>query len=305
MGKILISGLINIETTLKVDGFPLGYSPVRYPFFGITSTVSGVGYNLAKAMTTLGDQILLLSLIGSGFQGEHIYRSLADANIPSKYVLSNLRQTPQSVILFDPGGRRQIHVDLKDIQSLSYPEDIFTEALADCDIALMCNINFSRTYLSKVISAGIPIATDVHSISNIDDEYNRDFMSAAEIIFCSNELLPCSPEKWAEQTFNRFAARILVIGLGGDGAFLSTRDGRIQARIPAFYTRPVVNTIGAGDALFSCFIHYYIQTHDPLLSLKKAMVFASYKIGDNGAAEGFLSEQQLEVFCRDYHDINH
>jgi len=305
MGKILISGLINIETTLKVDGFPLAYSPVQYPFFGINSTVSGVGYNLAKAMTTLGNQVSLLSMIGVGFQGELIYRSLADANICSEYVLSNLRQTPQSVILFDPGGRRQIHVDLKDVQNLSYPEDKFTEALAACDIALMCNINFSRASLSKVISAGIPIATDVHSISSIDDEYNQDFMSAAEILFCSNELLPCSPEKWAEQIFNRFAARILVIGLGGDGAFLSTRDGSIHATIPAFYTRPVVNTIGAGDALFSCFIHYYMQTRDPLLSLKKAMVFASYKIGESGAAEGFLSEQQLEVIYQQYHEIQH
>jgi ribokinase len=303
MGRILISGLINIETTLKVDGFPIVYSPVRYPFFGINSTVSGVGYNLAKALTTLGNQVSLLSMIGVGFQGELIYRSLADANICSEYVLSNLRQTPQSVILFDPGGRRQIHVDLKDIQNLSYPENIFTEALAACDIALMCNINFSRASLSKVISAGIPLATDVHSISSIDDEYNQDFISAAEILFCSNELLPCSPEKWAEQIFNRFAAKILVIGLGGDGAFLSTRDGSIHAKIPAFYTRPVVNTIGAGDALFSCFIHYYIQTRDPLLSLKKAMVFASYKIGESGAAEGFLSEQQLEVIYQQYHEI--
>ena len=39
MNQILVSGLINIETTLRVEGFPIGYSPVRYPFFGINSTV--------------------------------------------------------------------------------------------------------------------------------------------------------------------------------------------------------------------------------------------------------------------------
>lgn len=50
----LISGLINIETTLRVDGFPLEYAPVRYPFFGVDTTVSGVGYNIARALATPG-----------------------------------------------------------------------------------------------------------------------------------------------------------------------------------------------------------------------------------------------------------
>ena len=52
---ILVSGLINIETTVGVDGFPIDYSPVRYPFFGVRSTVSGVGLNVSKALTTSGN----------------------------------------------------------------------------------------------------------------------------------------------------------------------------------------------------------------------------------------------------------
>ena len=43
MDRILVSGLINVETTLRVDDFALDYEPVRYPFFGIKSSVSGVG----------------------------------------------------------------------------------------------------------------------------------------------------------------------------------------------------------------------------------------------------------------------
>ena len=50
MRPILVSGLINIETTLQVEAFPIPYFPVRYPFHGIRSTVSGVGHNVAKAL---------------------------------------------------------------------------------------------------------------------------------------------------------------------------------------------------------------------------------------------------------------
>ena len=49
-----ICGLINMETTVRVEGFPLRYFPVTYPFNGIGSTVSGVGYNIAAALRALG-----------------------------------------------------------------------------------------------------------------------------------------------------------------------------------------------------------------------------------------------------------
>ena len=59
-------------------------------------------------------------------------------------------------------------------------------------------------------------------------------------------------------------------------------------------TRPVVNTIGAGDALFSAFLHGYARSRDPYHALKMAIVFASYKIGAASAAEGFLDEAGLD-----------
>ena len=45
MTRVLVSGLINIETTLQVEGFPIPYFQVHYPFYGVNSSVSGVGYN--------------------------------------------------------------------------------------------------------------------------------------------------------------------------------------------------------------------------------------------------------------------
>jgi ribokinase len=82
MSKILVSGLINLETTLKVEGFPLPYAPVRYPFLGVRSTVSGVGYNLAKALHTLGDEVVFCSLIGADGVGKWVLAELESLGIP-------------------------------------------------------------------------------------------------------------------------------------------------------------------------------------------------------------------------------
>lgn len=293
MKRILVSGLVNLETTLKVQGFPIEYWPVNYPFFGINSSVSGVGFNVAKALKILGDKVDLLSLSGADLAGQYAKERLAALGISLDYFLNPLRGTPQSVILYEEGGKRQINVDLKDIQETPYPTALFEEALSGCDLAALCNINFSRPFLSKARQAGKLIATDVHTISNLEDPYNQDFMHAADILFMSDEHLPYAPEDWVRAVLNRYGPELIVLGLGAYGALLSVKSDNFLERIPAVFTRRVVNTIGAGDALFSGFIHFFIGNRDPYEAIRKAMVFASYKIGESGAADGFLDEDSL------------
>ena len=69
MSKILVSGLVNTETTVKIKEFPIPYFPIDYPFFGVNTDVAGVAYNLSKALKSLGDQVRLLSMTGSDFGG--------------------------------------------------------------------------------------------------------------------------------------------------------------------------------------------------------------------------------------------
>ena len=293
MPPILVSGLINLETTVKVDGFPIPYFPVRYPFFGIQSAVSGVGYNVASALTTLGDKVRFLSLIGRDPTAELVRGSLKKAGISDRYVLPAREQTAQSVILYDETGRRQINVDLKDLQQAEYPSETFVKALTGCRLAILCNINFSRPFLVEARRLKIPVASDVHAITSLDDPYNRDFMAQADILFQSHEALPCPPEDWATRLMEQFGTKIVVVGLGKEGALLGVREDRFLGRFPAQSTRPVVNTIGAGDALFSSFLHFWTRNGDPAHALRRAILFASWKIGEPGAAMGFLPEADL------------
>jgi ribokinase len=294
MSAILVSGLINIETTLRVDGFPIGYTPVRYPFWGVHSTVAGVGYNITRALVTLGDEVRFVSLIGEDTGGWLVRHALEEDGLPQGYVLAEGQETARSVILYDGTGRRQINVDLKDVQERAYPSEAFTRALAGGDLAVLCNINFSRPYLKVARKEGVLVATDVHTVASLDDDYNRDFMAAADVLFMSDEALPTTPEAFARGVMERYAPRVLVIGLGAKGALLADREGDWMGRLPAVRTREIVNTIGAGDALFSAFVHFYARSHSSYTALRKAIVFASHKIGEKGAAEGFLTEEGVE-----------
>lgn len=297
MSRILVSGLINLETTLRIDGFPLPYYPVTYPFGGIHSTVSGVGLNVAAALRKLGNAVTLFSMIGQDASGQLALDALKAADISTGHVLPMLDQTPQSVILYDRDGKRQIHVDLKDIQERDYLWNQTAESeLSGCDLAVLCNINFSRPLLEKARGMGKWIATDVHALGNLYDDYNRDFMSVSQILFMSHENLPDPPEVFARRVMERYGNEIVVIGMGADGAVLAIKGENTVRHFPVVYTRPVINTIGAGDALFSGFVHAYAIGRDPVQALRQGMVFASYKIGTTGAAEGFLTADELAAW---------
>jgi ribokinase len=213
--------------------------------------------------------------------------------LPTSGILPLTGGTAQSVILYEASGRRQIHVDLKDIQETVYPTDRFIKALEGSRLAVLCNINFSRPMLAAACQAGIPVATDVHTISRLDDPYEVEFLEAATILFMSHERLPQSVELWIQRVFERYPCQILGIGMGDQGALLVER-GRQPRLFKAVTPRPVVNTIGTGDALFASFLHYYLKLVDAAEAMRRAVVFAGYKAGSSGAADGFLNEQGVE-----------
>lgn len=294
MAKIAVAGLINIETTLRIADFPLQYNPVNYPFGGVRSSVSGVGVNVAAALTTLGDDVHFMSLIGRDAVGQWVLQVLQGRGLDTVLVLPMIDETAQSVILYEQStGRRQIHVDLKTLQETPYPTELAGQALAGADMAVLCNINFARPLLAQAQAAGIPIASDVHTIGQLDDDYNQDFMAAADVLFMSNEAIPTTPRQWLEDVQGRFGNAVVVMGLGQKGALMRVRDDQRLVHQPAVAPRPIVNTIGAGDALFSAFVHHYAATHDPYRALELAVVFAGYKIGERGAADGFLCASEL------------
>jgi ribokinase len=123
-------------------------------------------------------------------------------------------------------------------------------------------------------------------------------MAAADILFLSDERLWAPPQDCARELLGRYRMRAAILGRGADGALLAERD-RAPLFLPAASTRPVVNTVGAGDALLSSFTHHWLRGMAMEDALRRAIVFASWKIGEKGAAAGFLDEAGLDALCRE------
>lgn len=304
MSKIVVAGLVNVETTVKIDSFPIEYSPIHFPFFGVQSQASGVGLNVGKALTTLGDEVKLLSMIGNDPSGVIVENTLKNCGIDTSYIVQKLSATPQTVVLYDNNGKRQIYCDLKEIQDCSYDEETFRKSIEDASIVCLCNINFSRNLLKIAKDNNKIIATDVQVLGDIHDSYNADYMRYANILFLSNENIKGPVEDFVKSISEIYNNDVIVVGLGSEGALLYVKKDNFMSHFKAVKTREVVNTIGAGDSLFSAFIHYYSKNSDPYEAIKKAIVFASYKIGVASAADGFVTEEELEKIYAIYKKEN-
>ncbi len=298
MSKISICGLVNMEVTVGVDSFPFEYRPIDYRFFGVSSNPGGVGYNLSLAFKALGDEVNLMSFCGDDPAGRLLKAELESKGILTDNILTKNKATAQSVVLYDKDGRRSILCDLTDNQELSYPVEKFEESAQNSDIICLCNINFSASLFEIAKKTDALIASDVHCLSDIDDEYNVRFMKVADILFLSNEGILGREAEFSAEIMEKYHNKIIVVGMGDKGALLRTSSEDKPTVIPAVYTRPVVNTVGAGDSLFAAFLHFYAKTKNAEEALRYSTYFASYKIGENGAAKGFLSEEKLLEFIK-------
>lgn len=302
MTKFLVSGLINVETSLRIAGFPLQYKPVSYSPFGIKSTVSGAGYNVARALTTLGEQVLFLSIVGHDWAGQQVLESLRYNHIRSDFVIAQASRTVQAIILHDEEDRRQLHLDLKDVPDQVYPAQRINHALDRSDQVVLCNVNFNRPLLKLAKEAGKRITTDVHALASLEDAHNREFMQTADVLFMNDRKLPAPAAEFGREVMRCYAPEVLVIDMGEQGALLFTGEREEPAAVPQVQTREVVNRTGAGEALLSAFAHCYARGLTALEALNRASVFASYKIGSVEAAEGFLDPHGLEAL---YKEVRH
>ena len=106
MAEILVSGLLNVETSAKVRGFPINYYPIDYAFFGVNTAPGGVGFNLASALKRLGSGITLCGLLADDFGGRYVLSELEARGISADAVERTLSETPSSVVLYDESGSR-------------------------------------------------------------------------------------------------------------------------------------------------------------------------------------------------------
>ncbi|MEV7967855.1 carbohydrate kinase family protein [Sphaerisporangium sp. NPDC088356] len=289
--KIVVAGAVSFYLSVGVPGFPLRYSSKCTPRW-MAGGVSGAAGHIARILRTLEEDVRLCTVVGRDILGVEIRAELDRVGLLGPEVVDGPASS-MGVALVAPDGSRMGLPHLAPVNGITYPFEVMGAVARDADLLVLTNAKFVRAMVASAALLGVPIAVDVHLIADLTDEYNRPWLQAAEIVFCSHELLPCPPEVWVARVFDHYPrCRLTCVGMGARGALLGTRDGML-VRVEAVTPRGVVNTSGAGDALFATFLHVWLRTKDPVRALQTAVLHAGWKIGTRLPVTASLTDGEL------------
>lgn len=294
MGKFLVAGIVQRETIVKVDRIPIVYEGVTVKSDTIFTSTGGDAYNESLALTWLGNSVDFMAMMGKEEGLELINPQDSEVKLVTDYVLPILKDTPMAVAFYDNSSRKQqIFEDLKDVRDVAYDQELFRERAARAEMLVVSNVNFCRPLVQIGKELRKPIAVNLKEYRKEKLEYNEDFLKAADILYVSDDYLIDEPYEFVKSLAAKYRPEIIILGQGAAGLILYDKNKNIITHYNTVKTNEIVNTVGAGNALFSCFLHFYNKTHDSVYAVKNAMLFASFKIGFMGTSNGFMTEQEI------------
>ncbi len=299
MSRFMVAGFVQLETIVKVDALPVPYQRFQSIPDMIDTNIGGSGYNSALALAWLGNEVDFMSMIGRELQKSEQYKKLMESsvNLSFEYVLPLLDSMPSSVILYH-NGEKQVFEDVKDIRTVPYDYELFERQIQDKDMVLISSCNFCRPVIELAKKYHKPLAVNVRSLKKERIVQKEDFLKAADILHISGDEMDKEPYECINELREKYDPQIVIVGIGDRGVILYTREDNSILEYRPVKTNGVVNTVGAGNAMYSAFLHYYVKTGDAKEAIKNALLFASYKIGFVGTSNGFMTEEQIEQWKR-------
>jgi ribokinase len=298
MSRYVVAGFSQIETMVKVEKLPLEYTSLVPSPNSIYSSVGGDAYNAALALKWLGNDVTLFSMVGRDQNMDLFNPPERKVTISTQYVLPLLESTPQLVMLFDSKRNEQRFEDTKNIRDVDYDMSMVAPLVAESDIVMLSNANFCRPFINAAHEHKKQVLTKFHAFRREKEKYNEDFLSESDIIFFSSSFLDEDPFEFVKDIEKKYGTDIIVLSQGKDGLIMYQKDKDMIAHYDSVATNQVVSSMGAGNALAACFIHRYTETGDPVIAIKDALLFASYKTGFIGTSNGFMTDEQLTQWHR-------
>ena len=296
MSKFLVAGITQKETIVKVNEIPIPYKPVSDTTQSIHSSIGGDAYNEAIALKWLGNMVDFFTMIGKDDDVNIINQNQNDIKLYTDFVLRKLEATPAAVIFYDSTRKQQLFEDIKNLRDTAYDVKLFEKQLPTADMVVLANANFCRPLMQLARECNKKIAVNIRKFSYETEIYNKFFLENADILYLSDDDVTEDPYDFTKYIVDKYDPEIVILGQGADGLIIYSRNIGTYVHYKPVKTNESVNTVGAGNALFSCFLHYYNKTGDSTLAIKHALLFASYKIGFVGTSNGFMTEEQIETW---------
>lgn len=290
--SLCVAGCVNIETSVMIYDFPVVYDDSLFCPDNIFDGVGGAAANVAFGARRLLDGVSMCSVTGRDYFADEIFRKLDAAGIDSSYVVRDWKDSARTVILLDREGRRRPVCDFRGSAGYDYDEGRALEFLRKSRFLYSSTMPWARRICTLARKTGRKVFVDVHAI-RFDDEYHRAFLHSADVVFFSVEKLAVPFDDFIRKLWYDYDIGLVVVTDGANGAGICVRSEGVMRWYRAIRTRPVVDTVGAGDSFAAGFVSSYISGESSDDCLFAGQLCASYKIGARGHEFDFPGTEKL------------
>jgi acarbose 7IV-phosphotransferase len=268
----------------------------------VQDVVAHAGGYAARGYAALGYRTAVLGHVGADRHGSWVRETLAGDGVLLDGCVTSGR-TAHSVNVVDAAGLRRNFYDPR-LTGVEPPDASRTQHLLERSrIAHVSIPDWARRVLQPARERGVTLVVDVQDAPGPEDEYRRDFVAAADLLFVSGSSL-ADPEGYARWAISAGPARLVVVGLGADGCLLVPRQGATRtfppALLPADPTTglepPVVDTNGAGDSLAVGVASALLLDGRPLQqAVERGLLCARWCCTLRGTSDALLSRAQADA----------
>lgn len=290
---VVVVSAIGVDTSVFLHGADIDFN-VEANFSEDLDCVGQAGGYSSRGFAQLGKRTGFIGYIGDDPNGRLVAEELARDGIETALFIDP-KGTRRSVNLMYRDGRRKNFYDAKGAMSLSPDLAQCREMLGRARLAHFNIENWARYLLAPAKELGLIISCDLQDLVSPHDDYRRDFIEYADVLFFSAANFP-DPSDLINQFLQANPQQIIVVGMGSRGCALGTKDG-LTFFDPLQLEAPVIDSNGAGDGLAVGFLSsYFLDGYSLEAAIRRGQLTARYTCTQKASSSGLISKLQLDNY---------
>ncbi len=288
---VAVVGNVGIDTNVYLPGSDIDFT-VEANFTENIDYVGQAGGYTSRGFAQLDHKTAFIGHVGDDYHGHFIRQTFEQDGIDTTALFIDPQGTSRSINFMYRDGRRKNFYDGKGHMTFEPDMNICREILSRTRLAHFNIPNWARHLLPMAQELGLTISCDIQDIVSPDDDYRRDFVNYADILFFSATNHP-DPSPLINNFLASKPDRVVVVGMGAQGCAVGTKDG-IQCLPPVETAKPVIDTNGAGDGLAVGFLSSYVLDKYSLqASAMRGQIAARYTCTQKASSSNLISSEQL------------
>ncbi len=286
----------NISLLKDMIAFPFDY---KIQLDRISLDVGGSGFNVAKVLSILGNNVEFFGKVGNDTYGKMILKEMRKSGISIRNVGIENSLTGFSLV-FIYGGEKTI-LTYRGANNLLDENDLNEDSIRRCEWFIFTsmiskeNIRFLEKAIKVAKNNGVKVVCNP-SVAMVDYQKNNllkllkksDFVimnkkEAMKLTKTKNPLEACRKLK-------KISNSNVIVTMGKNGSVIFEKEIKIFKA----YKVKVIDTTGAGDSFTAAFVHSYSKTSSFEFSMKFSNAYAALKISKGKGY--FPSEKEVMEF---------